>query len=197
MIENLELKRSVLESDNLVEGLSDQELRDIGNRVVSMVTEDKESRAEWEEQNDRWMKLATQVMEAKDHPWPNAANIKYPLLSTAALQFHARAYPAMINDGRITKPKVIGQATQEKNKKAQRTSLHMNWQLMEQMDEWQEDMDRMLYVLPIIGLTYKKTYFSPIKGRNVSQMLLPRDVIINYHAEDYERATKTHRMYLD
>lgn len=186
------------ETLNLAKQYDEEELDEIGQKLVEYFDEDLASREDWETQNDEWMKLASQLIENKSYPWENAANVKYPLLSTAALQFHARAYPALVNDSNLVKVKTYGRDIDgSKAGKASRIGQFMSYQLLEEMDEWQEDMDRLLYLVPILGLAYKKSYYSPSKMRNVSELVLPRDLIINYHADNFERATKTHRIWMD
>lgn len=185
-----------LEATNLALDLDEEMLNDIGTYVTNIFDEDLNSRSTWESQNEEWLKLATQIVEQKTYPWPGAANVKYPLLATAALQFHARAYPALIPDGRVVKSRVFGDDEgNTKREKATRVSEHMSYQLLEENEDWSEDMDRLLYILPIIGTAYKKTYQSATTGNPASPLVLPDDLIINYYAEDYERAIKTHRMY--
>src|SRR3972149_4846730 len=90
-----------LESHNVASSLEEETLTKIGDFVFEGYRLDKESRKEWEENVDTWTKLALQTIETKSFPWPKAANVKYPLLSTAAMQFAARAYPALIpSDGK-------------------------------------------------------------------------------------------------
>lgn len=188
----------IQETVNLAETQDDDTLEEMGQKLVEAFDDDLDSRADWEEQNDEWMKLAAQLIETKTYPWENAANVKYPLLSTAALQFHARAYPALVPDGDLVKLRTFGRDDDgQKRKRSNRVASYMSYQLTEEMDEWQEDMDRLLYLVPIIGLAYKKSYWSPSKNRNVSELVLPRDLVINYHADDFERATKTHRFWMD
>lgn len=190
--------REITETTNLAEEMHDDWLDEIGKEVVELYEDDLDSRGEWDEQNDEWMKLASQVIEEKSTPWPGASNVKYPLLSTAALQFHARSYPALVKDGDIVKVKKLGEDPDGmKQSRANRVSKYMSYQLLEEMEDWQEEMDRMLYILPIVGLCYKKTYFSPFKNRNVSDLVLPKDLVVDYYAEDFERARKTHRMWVD
>jgi len=188
----------LLESTDISSEISEEILEKMGETVVTTYDEDLNSRSAWEDANEKWIKLAAQVVEDKSYPWNGAANVKYPLLSTAALQFHARAYPALIPDNTIVKTRVLGEdPDNSKFERASRVSKHMSYQLLEEDDDWQEDMDRMLYILPIVGTAYKKTYFSALKNKNVSKLVLPDDLVINYYATDYERAIKTHRMYQD
>ena len=93
----------LLASPNIVEMLDDRALNTIGERVVTEFNTDKESRSQWETRVEDAMKLALQVAEAKTFPWPNASNIKFPLITIAALQFHSRAYPALIPSDDIVK----------------------------------------------------------------------------------------------
>ena len=183
---------------NIAERLDQEVLDEIGNDLLEKIQNDDDSRAEWLEQNDEWMRLAAQIREDKNWPWPNASNVKYPLLSTAALQFHARVFPTLLNNDHPAKTRVLGEDPNgEKAARAERTSSYMSYQLLEEMDEWVDDMDRALFILPITGLVYKKTYYSEALGRAKSVMILPRDLIINYYAPDMERARKTHVIDLD
>ena len=185
-----------LETTNLVDGIDNKVLDKMGDHVVQCYEEDLDSRGDWEDANEEWLKLATQVRETKNYPWPGASSVKYPLLATTSLNFHARAYPALIPDGNLVKMRVLGEdPMNEKRERATRIGTHMSWQLLEQNENWQEDMDRLCYVLPIIGLAYKKTYYCPIRGYNISSLCLPDDVVVNYYAEDFARAIKTHRLY--
>lgn len=188
----------ILETSNIAESLDEDLLDSIGKDTLDLYKDDLESRSDWEEKHEQWLKLATQVQEDKTYPWPGASNSKYPLLSTAALQFHARAYPALVNDPLLVKVKVLGKVDEQgfKRKRANRVSQYMSYQLLHEMEDWQDDMDRLLYILPITGLAFKKTYYSQNKQNTVSELVLARDLIINYYAEDFEKARKTHRIWL-
>lgn len=187
--------QKILESSNLAADLSDDKLIEIGNDVVTGYETDLESRKPWEKDLKNWTELALQVASDKTFPWPNAANIKYPLLATAAMQFAARAYPTLIpSNGKVVKCKVIGSdPTGEKSMRAFRVSTHMSYQVMEQMDGWEEDMDKLLIALPISGTCFKKTYWDSSKQQNCSQLVLPKSLVVNYWTrclEDAERITE-------
>lgn len=189
---------TLLNSTNVAQELDDDLLQKIGLKVTETYEDDKASRADWEDMNEEYLKLATQVVSDKSYPWENASNVKYPLLTTAAIQFHARAYPALINNDAPVKPKVIGpDPTGIKASRANRVATYMSWQVMEAMEEWQEDMDRLLLALPIVGSCYKKVYFSPSYKRARSELILPSELVINYNATDFQRARKTHQIYMD
>ena len=187
--------QKILESSNLAADLSDDKLIEIGKDVVSGYETDLDSRKPWEKDLKNWTELALQVASDKTYPWPNAANIKYPLLATAAMQFAARAYPTLIpSNGKVVKCKVIGSdPTGEKTMRAFRVSTHMSYQVMEQMDGWEEDMDKLLIALPISGTCFKKTYWDSSKQQNCSKLVLPKSLVVNYWTrclEDAERITE-------
>jgi hypothetical protein len=185
-------------SVNIAEDLDEKNLLEIGNSLAELVNDDDLSRSSWLDDQDEWMKLASQVRETKDFPWERASNVKYPLVSLASLQFHARALPSLINSNLPVRAKVLGRDPgQAKQMRADRVSRYMSYQVLDEMEEWLDDMDRMMIVLPIIGLCYKKTYYSENLKRNRSVLVMPRDLIVNYFATDYKRARLSHVMIMD
>mgnify|MGYP000965411158 CR=1 FL=1 len=186
-----------INSVNIADHLSEDQLVEIGTQVVEGYNTDEKSRGEWNDNIEQWTKMALQISEEKSYPWPKASNIKFPLLSTAAMQFAARAYPTLVpSDGKVVKCKVTGSDMDgEKTRRALRISKHMSYQLTCEMEEWEEDMDRLLVVLPIVGTVFKKTYFDPEKGRNTSCLVMPKNLVVNYwtkNLDDCERVTEIH-----
>ena len=98
----------LLDSANIAEDMSEEQLSTIGMKVVLEYDMDKQSREDWEHKMEESMKLALQVVESKSFPWTGASNVKFPLITIAALQFHARAYPALIPGKDIVKCRVNG-----------------------------------------------------------------------------------------
>ena len=184
---------------NIAEDLDQTTLDTIGKYIKEGYDTDSRSRSDWEDRNEEYLKLATQVVEGKNTPWVGAANIKYPLLSTAIQAFAARAYPALIPNANPVKGRVVGyDEAGDKADKAINVGKHMSYQLMEEMDEWEDDMDRMCHIVPLVGSCFKKTYFSSLLGRNVSELVLPQDLVVDYYAKNLETAyRKTHRIYLN
>ena len=189
--------QEAIQEVNIAKKLTDEQLTKIGADVVEGYQADEDSRKEWKTNLEEWTKTALQISDKKTFPWPNASNIKFPLLSTAAMQFAARAYPTLVPaDGKIVKCRVVGSdPTGEKTNRAIRISKHMSYQVLEEMEEWDEQMDRLLITLPIAGTVFKKTYYDPEKQRNVSCLVMPKDLCVNYYAktlEDCERTTEIH-----
>ena len=187
-----------INSINIAEMFDNDYLFSIGNNLGELVDSDDDSRQEWLEDQDDWLKLAAQVRETKSFPWHRASNVKFPLMTVACLQFHARALPGLINSSNPVRARVIGRDPGgEKLARADRVGQYMSYQILEEMEEWMDDMDRMLMVLPIIGMCFKKTYYSENLGRLKSCLIMPRDLILNYHATDYVRARMSHVIMMD
>lgn len=179
---------------------------------------DKQSRSEWEDDSEVAMEMALQITQPKTFPWENAANIKYPLLTKASLQFGSRAYPAIIQGRNVVKGKVVGsdqglpeQVAMDENgepvvvswiiepgakrRRADRVAAYMNYQLLEQMEEWEEETDRLVHILPILGCAFRKTYYSPARGRLFSELKLPGNVVVNNHAKSCEEAPRITELF--
>jgi chaperonin GroES len=194
----------VLQSLNLAETIRKKDdrkgtnlLDDIGDRVVREFDIDDNSRSDWTKRNEEWMKLATQVVEKKTFPWDGAANVKFPLLSIASIQFSARAYGSLIPSLDIVKAKVIGPDAEGSLTDAANTlSTHMSYQLLYEMDGWEEELDVMCFVLPIVGVMFRKTYYSEVKQRNVSELVHAKDFVVNYYTKSLEKSARyTHVQY--
>jgi chaperonin GroES len=142
------------------------------------------------------MDLALQIQKDKTFPWPDCANVAFPLVTIAAMQFHARAYPAIVGTGEIVKCAVFGDDPDGSNTAhAKRVSTHMSWQLMYQDACWEEQEDKAILNLSIVGTNFKKTYYSPSLGHNVSELVLAKDLVLDYWSKSVEDSPrKTHRI---
>lgn len=184
--------RAILEDTNIAEKLDKEKLHTIGANALEGFTLDKQSRMEWEKQTEEWTRLATQVRENKTFPWANASNVKYPLLTTASMQFAARAYPSLVpSDGKVVKSKVIGKDLDgQKYELADRVSTYMSYQLMHEMQDWEEGMDKLLIMLPVVGTVFKKTYWDSVRKQVASDLVLPKNLVINYWARSIKDAER-------
>lgn len=183
----LEIRQS---GGNLADYLTDDELSVIGNNVAENYRIDKESRQEWETRYKEANNLALQVVEKKNTPWPDASNVKFPLLTIACIQFSARVYPQLISGTNVVKMRVIGEDAQgEKLKRAKRIETHMSYQILEEDEAWEEEMDRALMALPLVGTVLKKTLYDPTEDITTSEMVLPKDLVVNYFAKSVETAS--------
>jgi chaperonin GroES len=183
---------------NIANDLDDELLKKIGMEVVKNFDTDRLCMAEWEEHQTAALKLAKQVKETKSSPWEGAANVKFPLLTVASIQFAARAYPEIVRATGVVKCDITGKDMDgSRADRASRIEVHMNYQLTKEMTEWEADTDQLLHILPIIGMVWRKTYYSQEKGRNVSELVLPNDCYVNQKARSEETARRiSHRYYL-
>ena len=188
----------LLRSPNIAEMMDDEELSSLGQVMMNDITLDLNSRIEWEERNERANKLALQVVEKKTFPWPGASNVKFPLITIAAMQYHSRAYPALISNNEVVKCKVYGKDDDgEMHKRADRISRHMTYQVMEEDEGWEENTDKTLLVQAIAGTAIKKSYFDPVRGHNVSELVLPNDFVVNYYTKSIAESPRvSHRILL-
>jgi chaperonin GroES len=191
-MENQKPLAAMLESVNIAESLEEEKLIKIGRDAFKGFENDLDTCQDWIKHVDEWTKLAKQTVEPKTYPWPKASNIKYPLLSTAAMQFAARAYPSLIpSNGKIVNAKPIGKdPLGEKSKISEAVSTYMSYQLLEEMDGWEEEMDKLLIMLPIVGTMFKKTYWDPLKESNCSHVIMPKNLIVNYWARTIKDAER-------
>lgn len=195
---------AIMETEDLLSLLDEQMVKRIGTKCLEGFDSDMRSRKAgdegdcWEDRYKRYLDIAMQVRKAKTFPWPKASNVKLPLLCTASLQFQARAYPVIIDGSNLVKGRVLGPDPQgEKRARADRIGQHMTWQLLFDMPGWEEDTDRLLLQLPIVGSVFRKTYFDPVQKRNVSKTVTALDFVVNYWTSSIEEAPRyTHVMRL-
>lgn len=207
-----------IEAANIADELDDSLLGEMGQRVNREYDIDNNSRSDWMTKSKKAMDLAMQVAETKQYPWPRASNVIYPLMTTAAIQFAARAYPAIIQNKNVVKGVVVGEDSGvpavnpqtgvpplispqtgqpmwivqpgAKRNRAGKIGEHMSWQLLDEQPEWEEETDRLMHILPIAGCAFRKTYFNPGLDRNMSILVTAPKVVVNYHAKSLETAPR-------
>jgi len=194
----LTLNAETLASPNLANQFSKQDLNAIGGHVWEGYNLDMQSRAKWEKRTEAAMDLAMQLQKDKNFPWPNCSNIAFPLVTISAMQFHARAYPTIIQGTDVVKMRVVGPDPNGfQTKRAERVSTHMSYQVLEEDSAWEEQHDRALLILSVVGSIFIKTYYDARLLHNVSELVLSKDLVINYWAKSVEQCSrKTHRIQL-
>ncbi len=182
---------NLVREPNIAAGMSASDLSTIGQDCLALYRADLASRAGWEEWYARALKKALQVKEAKNYPWPNCSNIKFPLITIAALNFHALAYPALINGREVVKCATFGvkENDPEVLARADRVQDHMNYQLLEETD-WEADTDRGLLVHAILGCHFKKVVRDVSTNSVCSSLIMPEHLVVNY----WTKSLKTTRV---
>jgi chaperonin GroES len=176
---------------NIATLLGEEDLKTIGMHVVRDFDADLMSRSSWEKRTEASLKLALQVADNKNFPWPNASNVKFPLITIAALQYHARSYPVLIDSNLPVKCRVVGDDKDGlRALRSTRVEQHMSYQILEEDEDWESEMDKVLITQPIVGCAFKKTYFDPILKHNVSENVLAKDFVVNYWTKSLETANR-------
>jgi chaperonin GroES len=176
---------------NIATLLDQKYLDDLGKQIVQDYKDDEQSRSGWLDNYEAAMKIATQVYEKKSTPWENASNVRFPLITIGAMQFHARAYPALLPSKGVVQIGTVGiDVDGRKGLVSKLIAAHMNYQFEYEMKEWEEDMDRLLITLPVTGCEFKKTYYDPQKGYNCSEYVRSTDLVVNYYAKSLEEAAR-------
>jgi len=187
----------LIASVNIAKSLKKDELATIGALVKTGYDIDVESRSDIDEMNREAMKLAKQTLEKKTFPWPNAASVKYPLITVASIQFASRALPELIPDENIVNPKIVG-SDEDKAKEMQgeRVTKFMNYQLTTEMEAWMDETDRLLHTLPITGTCFRKVYYDPLEGKVMSTYLSYDDVVVHAKVANLKVARRvSHKFY--
>jgi len=171
----------------------------IGSQVVEDYEADRGSRQEWEDKVRKAKELASlQGPMTSSFPFVGATNPKIPLLAEACTQFSSRAMPGILKDGDPVKGRVWGNDEGgKKEARKNRIQACMNYQLMEETGDWVRGLDRLLVEEPMVGSGFKKVYYDPVLGRNVSEFVPSEDLVVDYYARSLERAARvTHVYYL-
>jgi len=185
--------------DNVAKTLNEEKRKALGEAVKREYEIDNASRSDWEAATRDAIKRSKQFKERKTFPWAGASNVNFPIITTAALQFAARAYPAIFDGPRIVKSMVQGaDPAGQKAAQADRVSQHMSWQFMRQQTEWESDFDSLLHRLPIEGCMFRKTYRDPTSRTGWrSDLVSAVDVVVNQSAKSIETAPRiTHKYTL-
>ena len=190
LTQNHKLKDLIFEK-NIATRLNERDLAAIGMQLCRDFDADVISRSSWEKRTEASLKLALQIAEAKNFPWAGASNIKFPLITIAALQYHARSFPVLIDSDLPVKCRTVGIDKDGMRKaRADRVEAHMSYQLLEEDEDWESEMDKVLITQPIVGCAFKKTFYCPIRKHNISENVLAKDLVVNYWTKSIETAPR-------
>ena len=183
---------------NLAEFLDDSTLGELSSELRGMYEDDLESRSEWETAYVNGLDLLGLKTEERSTPFEGASGITHPLVAESVTQFQAQAYKELLPAGGPVRTSVLGLKTKEKDAQATRVKDFMNYQLTEVMEEYDPDMDQMLFYLPLSGSTFKKVYFDQTKQRAVSKFIPAQDLVVPYSASDLQTASRvTHVLRME
>jgi hypothetical protein len=171
--------------ENLAEYLDDSVLGELATELVNSYEEDLESRSEWENTYVKGLELLGAKMEdERTEPFEGASAVTHPLVSESVTQFQAQAYKELLPSGGPVQTRIAGIQNQETEAQAARVKHYLNFLVTEEMEEFDPDMDQLLFYLPLSGSTFKKVYYDNILGRPVSKFIPAQDVVVPYSATD-------------
>ena len=180
---------------NLAEYLDDGQLLEISSDLLGYVEADVTSRKDWADTFVKGLEVLGFKYDERTEPWEGACGVYSTVLAEAAIRFQAEAMSETFPASGPVKTKIIGEVTKEKEDAAMRVKADMNYELTEVMVEYRPEHERMLYTLGLAGSAFKKVYFDPNMGRQVSVFIPPEDVIVPYGASTIESAERvTHIM---
>jgi len=183
---------------NLAEMLDDAYLGEISSDLRASYKEDMESRSEWEETYTKGLDQLGVKYEERSQPFEGASGVTHPLIAESVTQFQAQAYKELLPSGGPVKTQIMGMQDQAREEQASRVKDFMNYQIMEVMEEFDPDMDQLLFYLPLSGSTFKKVYFDEAKQRAVSKFVPAQDLVVPYSASDLATASRvTHVLRMD
>ena len=167
---------------NLAETMADSDLESLGQTLYDQYTEYKESRGDWEQSYREGLELLGFKYERRTEPFKGASGVNHPVLAEAVTQFQAQAYKELLPADGPVRAQILGDVTVDKEEQSKRVKNFMNYQLMDQMKEYEPEFDQMLFYLPLSGSTFKKVYYDELLGRAVSKFIPAEDLIVPYSA---------------
>ena len=176
---------------NLVDFVDESELKSLSGDILSSIRHDKESRSEWEKTYIEGLKyLGMKFDEARSEPFEGSSGVIHPILAEAVTQFQAQAYKEMLPAKGPVKTQLVGQRTAETEAQADRVQEFMNFYIMNVMQDYDPELDMLLFYLPLAGSAFKKIYYDNVLNRAVSKFVSPEDLIVPYEASDISSAER-------
>ena len=182
--------KTLLESPNIAKYLKEEYCNLLGQQVVEGYLADRSSRSQWEQRSAKSIKLALQVVETKSFPWTGCSNVKFPLVTIAALQFLSRV--AILTKGRkLAKCDIIGMDPDGKHRRiGNRIAAHLSYQLLLEKQNWIDEDEKAKFSASIVGCAFKKTFFDSVEGTNVSCHVPAAMLVVDYFTKDIDEANR-------
>jgi len=175
---------------NLAEYIDDDKLTKFATDLVDSFEGDKESRKDWEDTYIKGLDMLGFKYENRTQPFEGASGVVHPLLAESVTQFQAQAYKELLPPSGPVRTQIIGEASPMVEQQAERVKEYMNYYILNVMEEYDPEMDQLLFYLPLSGSAFKKVYYDQILKRCVAKFVSSEDCVINYAATDLEHAER-------
>ena len=194
-----EITEELLGSDshdqNLAEVIDDAVLQSMASELIADFKADQESRSDWARAYVKGLDLLGMKVEDRQQPWAGASGVFHPILTEAVVRFQAQAMGEIFPPAGPVRTKIVGKDDTEKKQQAVRVENEMNYLLTEEMSEYRDEMEQMLFKLPIAGSAFKKVYYDPLMERPCSMFVPSEDFVVSYGASDLKTCPRyTHVM---
>jgi hypothetical protein len=171
---------------NLAELIPEDELQSLAAGLMKDYEYDKDARADWLKAYTDGLDLLGFKYEDRSKPFAGASGVTHPLLAETVTQFQAQAYKELLPPEGPVRTQIVGEITPQTEEQAQRVKEFMNYQITYDMEEYDHELDQMLFHLPLAGSSFKKVYYEGVKQRAVSKFVPAEDIVIPYTATDLE-----------
>ena len=177
-------------NENLADNMNDGDLEMIARELSDAYDGDKESRSDWSSTYAEGLELLGMQYEDRTNPFPGASGVSHPLLAESVTQFQAQSYKELFPAGGPVKTQIMGAITPQVEQQSQRVKEFMNYQLTHIMEEYEPELDQMLFHLPLSGSAFRKIYFDNTLGRPVSKFVSSEDLVVPYEATDLHTCSR-------
>ena len=175
---------------NLAEFVDEDELEKMSSDLIADYETDKETRKDWEQGYTQGLDLLGFKYEERSQPFQGASGVTHPMLAESVTQFQAQAYKELLPAGGPVKCDIVGALNPQVEEQSKRVRDYMNYQITSVMEEYDPDMDQMLFFLALAGSSFKKVYYDANLGRAVAKFIPVEDLVVPYHSTDLETAPR-------
>ena len=180
---------------NLAERMEESALQKVASDILEMVQADIDARKDWVEMYVKGLDVLGLRYDEVTEPWDGACGVFSTLLTEAAIRFQSEAIMETFPPAGPVKTQIVGQWDKSKEQAGARVQADMNYQLTDKMPEYRTEHERALWSLALAGSAFKKVYYDPTLGRQVSIYVPAEDVILPYGVTSVRRTERlTHIM---
>ncbi len=169
---------------NLAEQIDEADLQSMASELISSFNSDRQSRSEWAKSYVKGLDLLGMKIEERQQPWAGSSGVFHPILTESIVRFQAQAMGEIFPASGPVRTKIVGKMSVEKTEQAARVENEMNYLLTEQMTEYRDETEQMLFKLPLAGSAFKKVYYDPIMERPCAMFVPAEDFVVSYGASD-------------
>jgi len=169
---------------NLAEFIPEAELEELADNLVESFMSDRESRKEWAQAYVKGLDLLGLKIEERDQPWPGACGVFHPVLAEAVIRFQAQAITEVYPASGPVRTQIVGKVDKDKERQASRVENEMNYLITEKMTEYRDELEQLLFKLPLAGSAFKKIYYDPLMNRPCAMFVPAEDFVVQYGASD-------------